>query len=151
MTDTNPTETNIEIPVMASVPQESSIDPSIEIEQIDPEIQLDSQPNIPPAPVLTAEEMRLAKLCQVCQLVDWKYTCPRCHTHSCSMTCVKRHKQDSDCSGIRDKTSYVPLHKYNESNMMSGKFYLRQNTAEKAKLLYFYRLYIFRRCFETIR
>jgi hypothetical protein len=59
--------------------------------------------------------------CQVCQLTASKYTCPRCSIQTCSLACVKKHKQDTDCSGVRDKTSYVPLKSYNEANMMSGK------------------------------
>ncbi|KAI8047319.1 hypothetical protein BDF21DRAFT_303251, partial [Thamnidium elegans] len=64
------------------------------------------------------------KLCHLCKKNDWKYTCPRCLVHSCCMTCVKQHKLDTECSGIRDKTSYVPLREYNESNMMSDYTYL---------------------------
>lgn len=105
--------------------QEPNIDPTIEVDQIDPEIEIaHTTSSKPPPPVLTAEEMRIAKLCQTCQLVDWKYTCPRCLAHSCSMLCVIKHKQEADCSGIRDKTSYVPLREYNESHMMSGKIWI---------------------------
>ncbi|KAI9334802.1 hypothetical protein BD770DRAFT_292176, partial [Pilaira anomala] len=64
------------------------------------------------------------KLCHICKVADWRYTCPRCHTHTCSLTCVKQHKLETSCSGIRDKTSYVPLRNYNESNMMSDYTYL---------------------------
>lgn len=95
---------------------ESSIDPEIEFEQPSP------APVPVPVTKLTPEEIKQAKLCHICKEKDWKYTCPRCLVHSCCMTCIKRHKLDTDCSGIRDKTSYVPLREYNESNMMSGEF-----------------------------
>ncbi|OBZ90192.1 Box C/D snoRNA protein 1 [Choanephora cucurbitarum] len=75
-------------------------------------------------PPMTEEEARQAKLCQLCQLRDWIYTCPRCLIHTCSVECVKQHKQNSTCSGVRDKTSYVSLQKYTESNMMSDYTYL---------------------------
>ncbi|KAI8637559.1 hypothetical protein BD408DRAFT_313124, partial [Parasitella parasitica] len=64
------------------------------------------------------------KLCQICQEKDWIYTCPSCLTHSCSLKCVKQHKQRDSCSGQRDKTAYVPLQKYTESHMMSDYTYL---------------------------
>ncbi|KAI8378490.1 hypothetical protein BD560DRAFT_297507, partial [Blakeslea trispora] len=64
------------------------------------------------------------KLCQLCQTHNWIYTCPRCLIHTCSVDCVKQHKQNSECSGVRDKTSYVSLQKYTESNMMSDYTYL---------------------------
>lgn len=63
------------------------------------------------------------KNCEICHSTDWKYTCPRCLIHTCSVSCVKKHKLETQCSGERDKTSYVPLKEYNESNMMSGKQY----------------------------
>ncbi|CAO3635916.1 unnamed protein product [Mucor hiemalis] len=78
--------------------------------------------------------MRIAKLCQTCQLVDWKYTCPRCLAHSCSMLCVIKHKQEANCSGIRDKTSYVPLREYNESHMMSDYTYLEDISRQSDNL-----------------
>lgn len=35
-----------------------------------------------------------------------KYTCPRCGIHTCSLPCVKRHKQWAQCSGVRDPAEY---------------------------------------------
>lgn len=43
---------------------------------------------------------------------------------TCSVGCVKQHKIEQACSGERDKVAYVPLSKYNESNMMSDYTYL---------------------------
>ncbi|KAL0141029.1 hypothetical protein V8B55DRAFT_1512412 [Mucor lusitanicus] len=70
-----------------------------------------------PIPQLTEEEMKKAKLCQICQDKDWIYTCPRCLAHTCSLKCAA-------CSGERDKTAYVPLQKYTETHMMSDYTYL---------------------------
>jgi hypothetical protein len=75
-----------------------------------------------PDQIMTAEQIQKVKLCQICQLKDWIYTCPRCLCHTCSLPCVKKHKQEASCSGERDKTAYVPLQKYTESHMMSGKY-----------------------------
>ncbi|KAI8070605.1 uncharacterized protein B0P05DRAFT_550358 [Gilbertella persicaria] len=90
-------------------------------ESIQNDISLLTKSNIPP---MTEEEIKQAKLCQLCQTNDWIYTCPRCLIHTCSVDCVKKHKQEEECSGIRDKTSYVALQKYNEANMMSDYTYL---------------------------
>lgn len=35
-----------------------------------------------------------------------KYTCPRCGIHTCSVSCVKKHKQRAPCSGVRDPAAY---------------------------------------------
>lgn len=36
-----------------------------------------------------------------------KYKCPGCSARTCSLPCVKRHKQRADCSGKRDPTKFV--------------------------------------------
>lgn len=37
-----------------------------------------------------------------------------------SLQCVKKHKEDSGCSGIRDKTAFVPLSQFDEMALLSG-------------------------------
>lgn len=101
-------------------------------------------------PQLTEEEIKKAKQCQICQEKDWIYTCPRCLTHSCSLKCVKKHKEEALCSGERDKTAYVPLQKYTETHMMSGTWVYFTQLFQFVKLLQF-RLHLFRRCIKTIR
>ena len=36
-----------------------------------------------------------------------KYRCPRCSTLTCSLPCIKRHKQWAQCNGVRDPTKYM--------------------------------------------
>lgn len=36
-----------------------------------------------------------------------KYRCPRCSALTCSLPCVKRHKQWAQCNGTRDPTKYI--------------------------------------------
>ena len=36
-----------------------------------------------------------------------QYCCPRCAARTCSLPCAKRHKQWSQCNGIRDPSIYV--------------------------------------------
>ncbi|KAI7871543.1 hypothetical protein BDF14DRAFT_1683074, partial [Spinellus fusiger] len=61
--------------------------------------------------------------CEQCNQQPWKYKCPSCFLKTCSLPCVKQHRIDKECSGERSKTHYVSLKTYNESTMMSGKYY----------------------------
>lgn len=51
--------------------------------------------------------MEGAKLCGVCQIEEFKYTCPACGMKTCGIDCVKRHKKQYDCSGIVDQTKFL--------------------------------------------
>lgn len=50
----------------------------------------------------------LTSLCGICHTREPKYKCPRCQAKTCSLACVKKHKNWSACSGERDPTVYVP-------------------------------------------
>ena len=50
----------------------------------------------------------LTSLCTICRIQPPKYKCPRCATRTCSLPCIKKHKNWSSCSGERDPTIYVP-------------------------------------------
>ncbi|KAG6101087.1 hypothetical protein E4U14_006920 [Claviceps sp. LM454 group G7] len=50
----------------------------------------------------------LTSLCSICHITPPKYKCPRCHTQTCSLTCTKKHKSWSQCTGHRDPTTYIP-------------------------------------------
>uniref|UniRef100_A0AAV2KRL3 Box C/D snoRNA protein 1 n=1 Tax=Knipowitschia caucasica TaxID=637954 RepID=A0AAV2KRL3_KNICA len=58
-------------------------------------------------------------ICAVCGREEAKYTCPRCLTQSCSLLCVKKHKENTECSGVRDKTAFVGLAHFDEMNLLS--------------------------------
>ncbi|KAK7743423.1 hypothetical protein SLS62_010567 [Diatrype stigma] len=53
----------------------------------------------------------LTSLCAICRVQTPKYKCPRCGTRTCSLTCIKKHKNWSSCNGERDPTVYVPVSK----------------------------------------
>ncbi|XKL69446.1 hypothetical protein PGB90_007215 [Kerria lacca] len=57
--------------------------------------------------------------CEVCSANESKYTCPRCEVKTCSLICVKIHKNELNCNGIRDKTLYKPLNKFNNLDLLS--------------------------------
>ncbi|KAL8777796.1 MAG: hypothetical protein Q9194_002354 [Teloschistes cf. exilis] len=51
-----------------------------------------------------SEDLLLTELCMIC---PYKYCCPRCSSRTCSLNCLKRHKQWASCNGIRDRAAYV--------------------------------------------
>ncbi|XP_029003463.1 box C/D snoRNA protein 1 [Betta splendens] len=57
--------------------------------------------------------------CGVCGSEEAKYRCPACLTHSCSLLCVNRHKKDSGCTGVRDKTAFVTLSHFDEMTLLN--------------------------------
>ncbi|XP_041646380.1 box C/D snoRNA protein 1 [Cheilinus undulatus] len=57
--------------------------------------------------------------CGVCGSEEAKYRCPACLAHSCSLPCVKKHKEDSGCSGVRNKTAFVKLSQFDEMALLS--------------------------------
>ncbi|CAN8064041.1 unnamed protein product [Agarophyton chilense] len=67
--------------------------------------------------------MRRQHQCDACARVGKvqvsQYRCPACLRCSCSLACVKDHKQHYNCSGVRDKTAPVPKRNYDEHNLIS--------------------------------
>ncbi|XP_017275879.1 box C/D snoRNA protein 1 [Kryptolebias marmoratus] len=57
--------------------------------------------------------------CGVCGSEEAKYRCPACLKHSCSLLCVKKHKDDTGCSGVRNKTAFVTLSQFDEMALLS--------------------------------
>ncbi|XP_051233169.1 box C/D snoRNA protein 1 [Dicentrarchus labrax] len=57
--------------------------------------------------------------CGVCGSEEAKYRCPACLAHSCSLLCVKKHKEDSGCSGVRNKTAFVTLSQFDEMALLN--------------------------------
>eukprot|EP00842_Homolaphlyctis_polyrhiza_P002851 jgi/Hompol1/3567/HPOL_001620-RA len=49
-----------------------------------------------------------------------QYKCPKCGRQTCSLQCVRKHKQESGCSGVRDATAFVPLAQYSMSQLTKG-------------------------------
>eukprot|EP00126_Sphaerothecum_destruens_P010475 Sdes_comp20751_c0_seq1m16673 len=48
-----------------------------------------------------------------------KYKCPRCEKQTCSLDCVKNHKQLFSCSGKRNRTEFIPISEYSASTFFS--------------------------------
>ncbi|XP_061681310.1 box C/D snoRNA protein 1 [Syngnathoides biaculeatus] len=57
--------------------------------------------------------------CDVCAFGEAKYKCPACLTYSCSLLCVKKHKEESRCSGVRNKTAFLNISQFDEIALLS--------------------------------
>ena len=65
-------------------------------------------------------ELRICALCTT----PARYKCPRCAIPTCSLPCSRKHKQDTKCTGERDKVHYVPMNAYGWGTMMRDYCYL---------------------------
>nr|XP_023674811.1 box C/D snoRNA protein 1 [Paramormyrops kingsleyae] len=74
----------------------------------------------------TKRKISLAS-CEACGAEEAKYRCPACLKHSCSLPCVKKHKSDSGCTGVRDKTAFVPLSCFDEMTLLSDYRFLEDS------------------------
>lgn len=62
-------------------------------------------------------------LCSICFENPAKYTCPSCNAQTCSVTCVKRHKLHSECSGHPDPTRFVPFNELKSNSALVNRDY----------------------------
>uniref|UniRef100_A0A2P2JGR8 Box C/D snoRNA protein 1 n=1 Tax=Rhizophora mucronata TaxID=61149 RepID=A0A2P2JGR8_RHIMU len=58
-------------------------------------------------------------VCGECGANPSKYKCPACSLRSCSLPCVKAHKQRTGCTGKRDQTHFVPLSNFDDHLLFS--------------------------------
>uniref|UniRef100_F6Z181 Box C/D snoRNA protein 1 n=1 Tax=Callithrix jacchus TaxID=9483 RepID=F6Z181_CALJA len=74
----------------------------------------------PPVNHLVGCKRKLAmSRCETCGTEEAKYRCPRCMRYSCSLPCVKKHKTELTCNGVRDKTAYISIQQFTEMNLLS--------------------------------
>lgn len=67
-------------------------------------------------------------LCEVCNAVEAKYTCPKCEVKTCSLNCSTIHKKELECDGVRDKTKYIPKSKMTTMDYESDYRFLEECT-----------------------
>ncbi|KDP20399.1 hypothetical protein JCGZ_05282 [Jatropha curcas] len=58
-------------------------------------------------------------VCEQCKENPSNYKCPGCSLRSCSLPCVKAHKERTGCSGKRNQTQFVPLSQFNDNLLLS--------------------------------
>lgn len=67
-------------------------------------------------------------ICEVCNSLEAKYTCPRCEVKTCCLGCLQIHKKELKCSGIRDRTKYIPVKQMTKMDFMSDYNFLEECT-----------------------
>ncbi|KAK5650924.1 hypothetical protein RI129_001953 [Pyrocoelia pectoralis] len=72
--------------------------------------------------------------CEVCARKEAKYTCPRCEVKTCCLACAKIHKQELECNGTRDRTKFIPVHKFTNLDLSSD-YRLLEEIARSVDLL----------------
>uniref|UniRef100_A0A1I8N4X2 Box C/D snoRNA protein 1 n=1 Tax=Musca domestica TaxID=7370 RepID=A0A1I8N4X2_MUSDO len=70
---------------------------------------------------------RLGK-CEVCAAQEARYTCPKCEVKTCCLNCVRIHKKELECDGIRDRTKFIPLKDMTKMDFMSDYYFLEECT-----------------------
>ena len=76
---------------------------------------------------LKIQTKKCGNKCLICKANISKYTCPKCYTKTCSLNCCILHKKNFNCSGVRDKVSFVPLKDYSHNNFISGMVVIASN------------------------
>ncbi|KAL6072378.1 Box C/D snoRNA protein 1 [Balamuthia mandrillaris] len=64
--------------------------------------------------------------CEACGEHPSKYCCPACNLRTCSVACVKRHKEERKCSGRRNKTAFVSLDDFSDQQVVSDFNFLQE-------------------------
>nr|CAJ2476169.1 unnamed protein product [Leishmania braziliensis] len=52
------------------------------------------------------------------------YTCPGCGRRTCSMTCVRVHREDFKCTGVRDMAAKIPLSEFTDQQLQRDYHFL---------------------------
>ncbi|CBI38923.3 unnamed protein product, partial [Vitis vinifera] len=68
---------------------------------------------------LTCNSPKHPPLCKECKSNLSKYTRPGCFVRSCSLPCVKAHKQHTRCTGKRQRTQFFPLSQFDDNLLLS--------------------------------
>ena len=73
-------------------------------------------------------------LCQVCGQAPAKYTCPKCKLKTCSLNCVKQHKEGGKCDGMKPKTVFVPAAEMDADMLAKDCHFLDQINLSKERM-----------------
>ncbi|OQR68543.1 box C/D snoRNA protein 1-like [Tropilaelaps mercedesae] len=64
--------------------------------------------------------------CAVCHK-EARYCCPKCALRTCSLNCVRAHKAQTGCNGIRDRAAFIPMNKFTDLNLLSDYRFLEES------------------------
>ena len=67
------------------------------------------------------------RMCSSCTEPS-KYTCPGCAARSCSLVCVRAHKEASGCSGQRATSTYRAMSNFDEQTLLRDYQFLENGT-----------------------
>ncbi|ODV75058.1 Bcd1p CYBJADRAFT_124687, partial [Cyberlindnera jadinii NRRL Y-1542] len=67
--------------------------------------------------------MEEGNYCEICLENEAKYRCPQCGRRTCSVACVRAHKEQSQCSGTVDNTSFVKRSEFLENSHLIQRDY----------------------------
>ena len=74
--------------------------------------------------------LKSSEVCSTCNNAGAKYRCPRCDRRSCSLVCIKQHKVDHDCSGLRDRTAHIPIQTMSTEDLVKDYRFLEEVARE---------------------
>lgn len=60
------------------------------------------------------------KYCAICQEKEPKYKCPSCKIKTCSVDCVKIHKQAFECTGIAPPCEFKKITSLSDQDFSKG-------------------------------
>lgn len=66
--------------------------------------------------------------CETCNAIPHKYTCPGCSIKTCSLPCVRKHKEDTGCTGQRDKTKFVRKDEFTDIDFLNDYKFLEESS-----------------------
>jgi hypothetical protein len=66
--------------------------------------------------------------CSICGRSEPKYRCPGCDRRTCSLQCVRDHKERWNCNGTRNKTKFIPLTKFTDEDLLSDYRFLEETS-----------------------
>ncbi|XP_022652052.1 box C/D snoRNA protein 1-like [Varroa destructor] len=66
------------------------------------------------------------KKCAVCHKTA-RYSCPRCSLRTCSLGCVKTHKKQTGCDGVRDRAGFIPMSRFTDLDLLSDYRFLEES------------------------
>ncbi|XP_053601997.1 box C/D snoRNA protein 1 [Plodia interpunctella] len=57
--------------------------------------------------------------CEVCGDKKAIYSCPKCEVKTCCLSCVQIHKKELECDGVRDRTKFVRMKDFTDTELLS--------------------------------
>ena len=70
----------------------------------------------------------LENACEICHKIKSIYKCPGCNIKTCSLVCCRAHKQNTGCTGQRDKTKFVSKEEFSENLLMNDYRFLEEHS-----------------------